>query len=78
MKLKKHVDYNKLLKDIHKGQSMQMLCYLYKIDKEHIKQFAKKHNLEVFDPVSIPDRTFMNCSIGLSSRETFKLTSGWM
>jgi hypothetical protein len=78
MKLKKHINYEKLSKDIYKGQSLQMLCYLYKVERQHILQYAKENNLEVFDPVSMPDKAFRHCNIGLQSSESFKLTNGWM
>lgn len=51
MKAKKvKTEHEALVKDIVKGQSMQMLSYLYKMKPYRIQKIAREYGLKVFSP----------------------------
>lgn len=62
-------EHEQLVKDIRKGQSMQMLCYLYKMKPYRIRWIASKAGLRVYDPYRPGENFFLRggCQYVLSS-----------
>jgi hypothetical protein len=61
-------EHEKLVKDIKKGQSMQMLVYIHKTNPFRVMKIARLYGLEVFDPMEKPyEREFQRGTVDPSA-----------